>query len=76
MELTFRLKIEGKVGLTAHDPQVQKMRVAACSLQFKNTTSTPIVNIVRDDLVDLDVLFKSASGTPLSILHGLGDTEP
>jgi hypothetical protein len=31
--------------------------------------------MVRDDLVELDVLYKNAAGTFFSILHGSGDME-
>jgi hypothetical protein len=31
--------------------------------------------MVRDDLVELDVLYKNASGNFFSVLHGSGDIE-
>jgi hypothetical protein len=42
-------------------------------LQFWASTSTPIINMVRHDFIDLNELYKNGSGCFLRILHRSGD---
>jgi hypothetical protein len=43
-------------------------------LQVSTSTSTPMGEMVRGDLIELNVLYKSVSDKLCSILHSSGDT--